>query len=264
MPNLPHSKALRISGKEDILRAAKEFKNAVEAIAPLRVGASADIAARRPMLDASGGVLAAVVFGWVDERTQWWKKEEFSLESPLSAACRYESETFWANARGFHTHHRNRFLDAIDLKNFEERAMTKAAIVVPVHLPFGKIGAVCFNTTWDSDDLSAIFQEHWETLTLYANTFLASYVAATRNDVGVPAKCSLSLREVECLEWAAIGKTDDEIACILSRSRATVRFHFHNASLKLNSVNRSQSVFKATQLGFVCADGRRRPRQSLT
>ena len=61
----------------------------------------------------------------------------------------------------------------------------------------------------------------------------------------------LSKRENECLRWAAVGKTDSEIALILSRSCATIRFHIHNAALKLNAVNRSQAVFKAGQLGYL-------------
>ena len=61
----------------------------------------------------------------------------------------------------------------------------------------------------------------------------------------------LSKREIECLRWAAVGKTDGEIATILSRSCATIRFHIHNAAQKLNAVNRSQAVFKAGQLGFL-------------
>ena len=61
----------------------------------------------------------------------------------------------------------------------------------------------------------------------------------------------LSKREVECLRWAAVGKTDFEISMIMLRSRATVRFHIHNASVKLSAVNRSQTLFKATQLGYI-------------
>ena len=38
---------------------------------------------------------------------------------------------------------------------------------------------------------------------------------------------------------------------ILARSCATVRFHIHNAANKLQAVNRSQTVFKATQLGYL-------------
>jgi len=67
----------------------------------------------------------------------------------------------------------------------------------------------------------------------------------------LPSGSRLSKREVECLRWAAIGKTDLEISMIMSRSRATVRFHIHNASTKLDAVNRSQTVFKASQLGYI-------------
>ncbi|PNB42319.1 helix-turn-helix transcriptional regulator, partial [Pseudomonas sp. FW305-130] len=67
----------------------------------------------------------------------------------------------------------------------------------------------------------------------------------------LPAHLRLSKREVECLRWAAIGKTDFEISMIIGRSRATVRFHIHNASTKLSAVNRSQTVFKAAQLGYI-------------
>ncbi len=67
----------------------------------------------------------------------------------------------------------------------------------------------------------------------------------------MPVRSSLSRHEVECLRWAAIGKTDVEIGMILSRSRATVRFHIHNAATKLDAVNRSQTLFKATQLGYI-------------
>ena len=40
---------------------------------------------------------------------------------------------------------------------------------------------------------------------------------------------------------------------ILSRSHATVRYHIHRASEKLNSVNRAQTIFKAGQLGYIGA-----------
>lgn len=40
---------------------------------------------------------------------------------------------------------------------------------------------------------------------------------------------------------------------ILERSRATVRFHIRNATQKLDAVNKSQAVFKATQLGYLSA-----------
>jgi DNA-binding CsgD family transcriptional regulator len=88
-------------------------------------------------------------------------------------------------------------------------------------------------------------------LGLLTRTFVASYTRAMCRQERVPVGPMLSKREVACLRWAAVGKTDYEISQILLRSRATVRFHIHNASVKLDAVNRSQTLFKATQLGYI-------------
>ena len=81
--------------------------------------------------------------------------------------------------------------------------------------------------------------------------FVASYVAVVRTKRRIPSKHELSRREVECLHWAAVGKTDSEIASIIELSHATVRYYLHCAGTKLNTVSRAQSVFKAGQLGYL-------------
>lgn len=197
-------------------------------------------------------MLARDVFGWSGDDKVWWRNSRIALDSPLTTACRFESQPFWANAEGFHLRQPNPYLASIDLTNFESRAMTRAAIAVPVHLPFGQIGAVSFNPLDpDHTDLSEEFLRYGDALGLYARTFIATYVHVMGSMQALPPASRLSKREVECLRWAAIGKTDLEISMIMSRSRATVRFHIHNASLKLNAVNRSQTVFKAAQLGYI-------------
>lgn len=218
----------------------------------MRVAPAHDIADKRTPVDAEGNLLARDVFGWTAEDKVWWRNSRIALDSPLTSACRFEGEPFWVNAEGFRTRLPNRYLAAIDLANFESRAMTAAAIVVPVHLPFGQIGAVSFNPLDRTHtDLSEEYRTLGDAFGVFARTFIASYVQAMGSAQALPADSRLSKREVECLRWAAIGKTDIEISMIMSRSRATVRFHIHNASLKLNAVNRSQTVFKAAQLGYI-------------
>ena len=218
----------------------------------MRAAPAHDIAGKQTPVDGDGQVLARDVFGWADEERVWWRNSRIALFSPITTACRYESEPFWVNGEGFRTRQPNSFLDAIDLANFENRAMTCAAIVVPVHLPFGQIGAVSFNPFDRArTDLSEPFAAWGDALGVYARTFIATYVQAMGASSGLPSESRLSKREVECLRWAAIGKTDLEISMIMARSRATVRFHIHNAALKLNAVNRSQTVFKAAQLGYI-------------
>lgn len=220
----------------------------------LRVAACSDIASKDQMVDADGGIINGEIFGWMGDDERWWEDTRLALSSPLPRACRYESEPFWVNADGFRTHSRNRYLDEMSLVDFEKRSLCTAAIVVPVHLPFGQIAAVSYSPHDRTHvDLTEIFAAHGDLLGVISRRFIAGYVGTMRTQQRMPSDCKLSKREVECLRWAAIGKTDKEISLILSRSHATVRYHVHRAGEKLNAVNRSQTVFKAGQLGYLGA-----------
>ena len=248
--------AVRISGPADVRRAAKALHRIAMESAQMRVATAHDIADKRTPVDADGAILATEVFGWKADDKVWWRNTRIALNSPITSACRYASEPFWVNAQGFRTRQPNVYLNMIDLSNFEKRAMTIAAIVVPVHLPFGQIGAVSFNPVDPAKtDLAEDYLAYGDIFGLYARTFISSYVNAMGSLQRLPPGSRLSKREVECLRWAAIGKTDFEISMIMSRSRATVRFHIHNASTKLDAVNRSQTLFKAAQLGYISLGG---------
>ncbi|RZF63191.1 helix-turn-helix transcriptional regulator [Sphingomonas populi] len=243
--------AVRVTSPGHIKPAA-EALHAIAHECGMRVAPAHDLADKRTPVDAEGNMLATSIFGWSDEDRVWWQNSRIALDSPLTTACRFESQPFWANAEGFRTRENNPYLRSIDVANFEQRAMTKAAIVVPVHLPFGQIGAVSFNPIdRTKTDLTDDFNTMSDAFGLYARTFIATYVQIMGAMQALPSGSRLSKREVECLRWAAIGKTDIEISLIMSRSRATVRFHIHNAATKLNAVNRSQTVFKAAQLGYI-------------
>jgi LuxR family quorum sensing-dependent transcriptional regulator len=69
-----------------------------------------------------------------------------------------------------------------------------------------------------------------------------------RKEVGL-----LSPRETECLRWAALGKTDNEIGTILSISPRTARFHIENAKKKFGVATRIQAVTEALRLRAIAA-----------
>jgi DNA-binding CsgD family transcriptional regulator len=69
-----------------------------------------------------------------------------------------------------------------------------------------------------------------------------------RREVGL-----LSPREIECLSWAAAGKTDAEIGRILEISPRTTRFHIENAKKKLGVATRVQAVAEAMKRKAIAA-----------
>jgi DNA-binding CsgD family transcriptional regulator len=246
--------AVSVYSLDDIRGAAQALNRIALDLGGLRAAVCDNIASKHPMLDAEGNVLAADVFGWTGEDERWWADTRLALSSPIPRACRYESEPFWVNARGFYARQPNPYLEQISLDHFEKRALTCGAIVIPIHLPFGQIGAVTFNCRERKrDDLSAEYAAHADLLGILSYRFVAGYTKAHRVRQWLPGDCQLTKREVECLRWASIGKTDKEISLILARSHATVRFHIQNAGEKLDAVNRSQTIFKAAQLGYLGA-----------
>lgn len=245
--------AVRVDRPERIRPAAERLRDIVGELSGLRCAVTDNIAVREPMKDASGDILASAVFGFrTGDDARWWQFPQLALTSPLPMACRFESEPFWCNAKGIHTSVPNLLLSSLDLSNFRHRALTSAAIVAPIHLPFGQIAAASFLSPDSTvDDLAEPFQTHGQMLALLARTFVSSYVKVTERRRPAIATALLTKREVECLRWAASGKTNDEIGAILDLKRTTVRFHIRSASVKLDAVNRDQTLFKAAQLGFL-------------
>lgn len=61
----------------------------------------------------------------------------------------------------------------------------------------------------------------------------------------------LTERERECLAWTLRGKTAWEIAQIMGRSRATVKFHLQKSLRKLGTASKHQAAMKAMQAGLI-------------
>jgi LuxR family quorum sensing-dependent transcriptional regulator len=110
--------------------------------------------------------------------------------------------------------------------------------VVPVPTLDGTIAAISFggdNADFDDEAKDAL-------------TFAAGY--AVGRLLHVPRrveseKARITPREMDCLLWAAEGKTDWDIATILGISRPTVLKHIRSARDKLDATNRTHAVVKA-------------------
>lgn len=243
-----------VQSMDDVHDAAQTIKDLGDECG-FRIALCDDISSRDPMVDADGTVLSADIFGWTNDGERWWEENCLALHSPLVRVCRYESEPFWCNRKGIFGHGRNPYTEGTEFKTyFDEYARYSAAMLIPLHLPFAQISASSLHPLDDSkSDLSEDFEYYSDFFALLFRRFISGYVAAARKTRRIPSDLVLSKREVECLQWAAIGKTDKEIATIISLSHATIRYHIHRAGEKLYSVNRAQTIFKAGQLGFLGA-----------
>ncbi|MEO0057351.1 MAG: hypothetical protein RIT17_801 [Pseudomonadota bacterium] len=217
----------------------------------MRIMVLPNISSRQKMADAQGNDLNCEVFGWNSETGE---PEWPAGKCPIIRACRVEGEPFWVNRAGFRTVVRNPLLTHIKLRDFDQCATHKAAIAVPVHLPFGEIAvAKLVSTDPAKTDLSYEFARFGKLFADLSRRFIASYAAATRDNPYLPHEAVLSPREVECLRWAAFGKTDKEVGLILGASHATVRYHITRICKKLDATNRAQAIFRAGQLGYLGA-----------
>lgn len=242
-----------IRALSDVRPAAEYLRDAALSLGNLRVAASDNIAARVPMRDEEGEILATAVFGWDPDGWQWWHDVRFGLRAPVAEACRIESRPFWANRCGARDRYGNPILREFGFESHYGRLVPNpASIVIPVHLPFSRIGMVSFSCRDNArDDLSRELDRHFETLYLLGHLFIESYARLGTADRWLPDAVVLTRLEVNCLRWVSRGKTDEEIAIIMGRSRPTIRFHLQNAATKLGAVNRSQAVFRAGQLGYL-------------
>ena len=239
--------------KRKIRQSAIALRDYAASEAKMRVSLCDNIASDQFVHDEHGWKLNEIFFGWADSTDRWWEAKGVTFFSPVTIGARYECEPFWCNRAGFHQETPNPALSSLDLSKIEYYTGRKAAIVVPVHLPFGRIAAVTFHPDdRELEDLSEVFAQHAQELERLSRALVICFVKGI-DALPRGAYSLLNPREIECLQWAAGGKTDNEIAQIIARSHATIRFHMRSAMDKLNSVNRSQAIFRAGQLGYLSA-----------
>ena len=222
----------------------------------LRVMLWHDLASIEEMFDAQGALLNRDILGWDEEDLEQFLDVHKAVRSPLLRACRVESEPFLINPRGIRSRWPNPYLNLIDLEDVELMPSVQSAIVVPIHLPFGQIGAAIFSSADTTRlELSRQFSGTADHLGALVRRFMAGYVKINRDPRYLPTENTLTVRQIECLRWAALGKTDYEIGIILGCSHAGVRYHISRACERLGATNRTQSVFRACQLGYLGQGG---------
>lgn len=214
------------------------------------IAVSADFSSPEPVLGSDGRPYAETLFRWVDPKLEYWKDRGFALRTPFVLAARYVAEPFYFTDGRFATWRPAPQLDAITVDRSARDHGVAGAIIAPTYLPGGLIGAVVWATPDPAVPVAELFEAHAATLHVAALKFIAAYNDAhgATPQAGAPR---LTRREIQCLKWAAAGKTDADIGELVRIAAPTVRFHLKNAAQKLRVVGRSQAVREAAALGYV-------------
>lgn len=215
---------------------------------PLTAGSS-NLANPLPMRDASGAPYAETVFDWVETDPPYWRNRRLALNQPILNAVRITAEPFYFQQDRLVSWRRNAALSFVDVSRARGDYGVAAALVAPVHLPFGVLGAVVWGCATPLETLPNLFAERVGEFLALAIRFVGAH--AELSGLCPTGALALTPREVQCLRWTALGKADNEIAIILDISIPTVRFHLKNAAQKLGASSRSHAIYRATALGYV-------------
>ncbi|MHA6347596.1 autoinducer binding domain-containing protein [Roseivivax sp. CAU 1761] len=168
------------------------------------------------------------------------------VDPTLAVARRSVAPVDWARLRGTPQFDRV-FSDAHDF------GIPQQGLTIPVRGPFGDVGL--FSVTRDCPD------EEWgllkrkvlgelQTLAVHLHDTVINTHDLTRT-LTQPA---LSNREVEILQWIAAGKSQQDVADILSISHRTVEVHLRSSREKLGALTTAQAVGRAIGMRLVYPD----------
>ena len=119
-------------------------------------------------------------------------------------------------------------------------------VCTPLRGPNNQLAGIALATTEKKD----AFDGNVDLINAYCSHFYVAYrrlLQGKQKDQNIV----LTEKEREVLKWAALGKTDAEIAQILSISKNTVDTHMRKVFKKLESNNRVLAAVKAITLGLI-------------
>lgn len=189
------------------------------------------------------------IFTPLDEGSPWWSDDPVVARLSQGERLPFDVEEAWANA----------LPSAAPRWDILTEMRLNRGWVFPTSKP-GYIGGVHVIADPDNHGLLADSKSVVHLLATYFHAYLIDMNpdpkqrGIVRNTlyhrpVG-DRRSKLSPREVECLRWAAFGKTAEEIAAIEVISVHTVRQYFKSAIAKLDSRNQVQAVARAMKYGL--------------
>lgn len=184
---------------------------------------------------------------WVEE----YKNNSYQIVDPRIRDCISSvTPVFW-NTQGSYLQNLSKDANSM-MQNAHEHSI-RSGVTIPFQ-SFNNIRGV-FGIGLNSDSYNdSKSQKHLEYISPYLG-YLGSFVHQAMIHIIESEKSTLdnplTVREKDCLCWAADGKTAFQIASKLYISESTVKFHFKNIMKKLGARNTSQALAIAILKGFI-------------
>lgn len=195
------------------------------------------------------GVMLSEIWGWPNSFAEEWAEQNLSLQTPFFLRCCHEHLPFIWNTDAYLNGGSSRrermvvrFLASVGYAN---------AVIVPVHLPRGRVAAVSWWGELNISELNQVVEQCGPNLLAISHYFIdllgkQALPGADEMEMSPP-----SVREIECLTLAAQGLSDVEIAYEMSISTHTIRYYINTVTKRLGARNRTHAVALASQLGII-------------
>lgn len=184
----------------------------------------------------------AIVTNWDPELLRAFDSLDLSEERPLIVKLRNTTVPIsWTNSELYAG---SKYRLAGRLRKLFKGYSMDSGIYVPVSDKMGNRGAV--GMSGESRELDQYMQAQFSYIADHVYECLVNMEELIENIPNI-----LTARELDCVRWAAAGKTGFETAEILGISENTVSHYLTNASLKLDTVNKAHTVARAIRRGLI-------------
>lgn len=131
-----------------------------------------------------------------------------------------------------------------------EFGIADQGLTIPVRGPYGDIGGLSVTSSLPRHDWLKLKRSIIADLQMVA-VHVHDMVIRSHSFSNLLRTPALSRREVEILQWTAAGKSQQDIADILSISQRTVEVHLRSARQKLYALTTSQAVGRGISMGLI-------------
>ncbi len=172
---------------------------------------------------------------WPQDWREFYEKHGFVEHDLLTIESRRRVSPFWYGSI------KNQFKLSEKQKELDQAAWAygwRDVFAVPIHGP-GSLQGLVTMATRQAPALSAGDSAVVE---IMARTVWGRCGTAESFGAFDPKRTRLSARELECLQWAAAGKSDTDIAVLVGVKPATAHFHIEQAKKRLGVKTRVEAV----------------------